>query len=84
MLDEPTTGLHPSDIQVLLHCFDSLLAMGASVLVVEHNLELIRSADHLIDLGPEGGPGGGNLIAAGTPSEIAATQESITGAALRA
>lgn len=84
VLDEPTTGLHPSDIQVLLHCFDSLLAMGASVLVVEHNLELIRSADHLIDLGPEGGPGGGNLIAAGTPSEIAATQESITGAALRA
>lgn len=84
VLDEPTTGLHPSDIQVLLHCFDSLLARGASVLVVEHNLELIRSADHLIDLGPEGGPGGGRLIAAGTPTEIAANHESITGAALRA
>lgn len=83
VLDEPTTGLHPSDIQVLVHCFDALLAAGSSILVVEHNLELIGSADHLIDLGPEGGPGGGRLVAEGTPEAVAASQISLTGAALR-
>jgi excinuclease ABC subunit A len=84
VLDEPTTGLHAADIEVLLGCLDELLARGASVLVVEHNLDVIRRADHVIDLGPEGGPGGGRLLAAGTPAEIAAVQGSHTGAALRA
>ncbi|HEY5657381.1 MAG TPA: ATP-binding cassette domain-containing protein [Myxococcota bacterium] len=83
VLDEPTTGLHRTDIQVLLACFDELLDAGASVLVVEHNLDVIRSADHVIDLGPEGGPGGGRIVATGTPAEIARCAASYTGAALR-
>jgi len=84
VLDEPTTGLHASEVQVLLDCLDQLLDDGASVVVVEHNLDVIRLADHLIDLGPEGGPGGGRLVAAGTPEEVARVRESHTGAALRA
>jgi excinuclease ABC subunit A len=84
VLDEPTTGLHASDIQVLLGCLDDLLAKGGSVIVVEHNLDVIRRADHVIDLGPEGGPGGGRVIATGTPEEIARAEGSHTGAALRA
>jgi len=84
VLDEPTTGLHAADVDVLLRCLDDLLDAGASVLVVEHNLDVIRRADHVIDLGPEGGPGGGHLVAAGTPEEIAACAASHTGAALRA
>jgi excinuclease ABC subunit A len=83
VLDEPTTGLHPVDIQVLLGCFDELIEAGASVLVVEHNLDVIRSADHVIDLGPEGGPGGGQIVATGRPEEIARCAASHTGAALR-
>jgi excinuclease ABC subunit A len=83
VLDEPTTGLHPVDIQVLLGCFDELIETGASVLVVEHNLDVIRSADHVIDLGPEGGPGGGRIVATGRPEEIARCAASHTGAALR-
>ncbi len=84
VLDEPTTGLHPADIQVLLGCLDELLAAGGSVIVVEHNLDVIRRADFVVDLGPEGGPGGGRLVAAGPPEVIAACQQSHTGAALRA
>ena len=84
VLDEPTTGLHPADVEVLLGCLEALIEGGGSVLVVEHNLELIRRADHVIDLGPEGGPGGGRLLAAGKPEEIAAAPASRTGAALRA
>ena len=83
VLDEPTTGLHASDVEVLLGCLDDLLARGASVIVVEHNLDVIRRADHVIDLGPEGGPGGGRVVAAGTPAEVARS-ETHTGAALRA
>jgi excinuclease ABC subunit A len=83
VLDEPTTGLHPADIQILLACFDDLLDAGASVLVVEHNLDVIRCADHVIDLGPEGGPGGGRIVATGAPDEIARCAASHTGAALR-
>jgi excinuclease ABC subunit A len=83
VLDEPTTGLHPMDIQVLLTCFDELIGAGASVLVVEHNLDVIRSADYVIDLGPEGGPGGGRIVTSGTPDEIARCAASHTGAALR-
>jgi excinuclease ABC subunit A len=83
VLDEPTTGLHPADIEVLLQCLEDLLDAGASIVVVEHNLDFIRRADHVIDIGPEGGPGGGLLVACGTPEEVAACAESRTGAALR-
>ncbi len=84
VLDEPTTGLHAAEVQVLLDCLDQLLAGGASLVVIEHNLDVIRLADHVIDLGPEGGPGGGRLVAAGTPEQVARVAESFTGAALRA
>jgi excinuclease ABC subunit A len=84
VLDEPTTGLHASEVQVLLDCLEELLEGGASVLVVEHNLDVIRLADHVIDVGPEGGPGGGAIVAAGPPAVIAACAESHTGRALRA
>jgi excinuclease ABC subunit A len=85
VLDEPTTGLHPVDVQLLVDCLDQLLEGGSSVIVVEHNLDVIRQADHVIDLGPEGGGGGGRIVAEGTPAEIAAcAAESRTGAALRA
>jgi excinuclease ABC subunit A len=84
VLDEPTTGLHPADIAVLLGCLDELIGGGASVVVVEHNLDVIRRADHVIDLGPEGGPGGGRVVVAGTPEEVARCATSHTGAALRA
>jgi excinuclease ABC subunit A len=83
VLDEPTTGLHGAEIQVLLDCLDRLLERGGSALVVEHNLEVIRQADHVIDLGPEGGPGGGRLLAAGTPEALARAAGSHTAAALR-
>jgi excinuclease ABC subunit A len=84
VLDEPTTGLHPADVQVLLGCLDELIAEGDSVIVVEHNLDVVRRADFVLDLGPEGGPGGGRVVASGTPLEIASVAESATGAALRA
>jgi excinuclease ABC subunit A len=83
VLDEPTTGLHPADVRQLLDCFDEVIAAGASVLVVEHNLDVIRAADHVIDLGPEAGPGGGRVVATGTP-EAVARADTPTGAALRA
>lgn len=85
VLDEPTTGLHPVDVQVLVDCLDQLLATGNSVIVVEHNLDVIRQADYVIDLGPVGGPEGGRVVAAGAPSDIAAASAvSRTGAALAA
>ena len=83
VLDEPTTGLHPADVEVLLGCLDDLIGAGASVVVVEHNLDVIAQADHVIDLGPEGGPGGGRLVAEGTPAQIASDEGSATGRALR-
>jgi excinuclease ABC subunit A len=83
VLDEPTTGLHPADIQVLMSCIDQLIDAGGSAILVEHNLDVIRSADYVIDLGPDGGPGGGKLVAAGTPRAIAKVRASRTGAALR-
>ncbi|MBW2316023.1 MAG: excinuclease ABC subunit UvrA [Deltaproteobacteria bacterium] len=83
VLDEPTTGLHPSDVETLVACLDELIEAGGSVLVVEHSLEVIRQADHVIDLGPEGGPGGGQIVAEGTPEAVAKAKGSRTGAALR-
>jgi len=84
VLDEPTTGLHPVDIQVLMDCLDDLIELGGSVIVIEHNLDVIRRADFVLDLGPGGGPNGGGLVASGTPAEIAACEASVTGKALRA
>jgi len=83
IFDEPTTGLHFHDIQKLLKSFNALIDKGHSILVVEHNLELIKCADHIIDLGPEGGENGGYLVASGTPEEIVANNESITGKYLK-
>ncbi|MGD8206606.1 MAG: ATP-binding cassette domain-containing protein, partial [Thiohalocapsa sp.] len=83
LLDEPTTGLHFDDIAQLLRAFRRLIAAGHSLLVIEHNLDLIRAADWVIDLGPEGGAGGGELICCGTPASIAAHPTSHTGRALR-
>lgn len=79
IFDEPTTGLHFDDINKLLTAFRALLDNGASLIVIEHNLEVIKTADHVIDLGPEGGNGGGEIVAEGTPEEIAANPRSITG-----
>ncbi len=84
VLDEPTTGLHPADIEILLASLDQLIDRGGSVVVVEHNLDVIRRADFVVDLGPEGGPGGGRLVAVGTPAEVAKRMNSRTGAMLRA
>ncbi|MGH9487925.1 MAG: excinuclease ABC subunit UvrA [Terriglobales bacterium] len=83
LLDEPTTGLHFEDVKQLLGVLQALVALGNSVLVIEHNLDVIWAADWIIDLGPEGGAGGGRLVAVGTPEHVAATPESLTGAALR-
>ncbi|MBI3448703.1 MAG: excinuclease ABC subunit UvrA [Acidobacteria bacterium] len=79
LFDEPTTGLHFDDVRKLLTALDRLVQLGNTVVVIEHNLEVIRAADHVIDLGPEGGAAGGRVVAIGTPEEIAACPESITG-----
>ncbi len=84
LFDEPTTGLHFDDIAVLLGAFRKLIAAGHSVLVIEHNIDVIRAADWIIDLGPEGGEAGGRIVCAGTPRQVARCRESHTGAALRA
>lgn len=83
ILDEPTTGLHMYDVQKLLEVLQRLVDAGNTVLVIEHNLDVIKTADHIIDLGPEGGDGGGNLVACGTPEEIAACDGSYTGQYLK-
>ena len=83
ILDEPTTGLHFEDTRKLLDVLNKLVDQGNTVVVIEHNLDVIRCADYLIDLGPEGGAGGGRLIAAGTPEEVAANSKSVTGQFLR-
>jgi excinuclease ABC subunit A len=83
ILDEPTTGLHFDDIAKLLHLMQSLVDKGNTVVVIEHNLDVIKTADHIIDLGPEGGDAGGHIIATGTPEEIARVKESATGQYLR-
>ena len=83
ILDEPTTGLHTADVARLIGILDRLTAAGNTVIVIEHNLDLIKSADYLIDLGPEGGDGGGRIVATGTPEEVAAVPDSYTGLYLR-
>ncbi|MGZ6275730.1 MAG: excinuclease ABC subunit UvrA, partial [Syntrophales bacterium] len=83
ILDEPTIGLHSADIQKLLDVLVRLVDMGNTVLVIEHNLDVIKCADHIIDLGPEGGPGGGRIVSSGTPEEVACAEESFTGQFLR-
>ena len=83
IFDEPTTGLHFHDIKKLLAAFDSLIQRGHSLVIIEHNLDVIKCADYIIDLGPEGGQAGGQLVACGTPEEIARCKESYTGRFLR-
>jgi excinuclease ABC subunit A len=83
LFDEPTTGLHFDDIAKLLDAFERLIEGGGSVLIIEHNLEVIRAADWVIDLGPEGGDAGGRIVAQGPPEQVAAVRESYTGQFLR-
>ena len=84
ILDEPTTGLHAADVHKLIEVLQRLVDVGNTVLVIEHNLDVIKTADHIIDLGPEGGDGGGYVIAQGTPEEVAAVEGSYTGQYLKA
>ena len=79
ILDEPSIGLHPLDVRVLLGVFQALLDNGATVVVIEHDLDVIRNADFLIDMGPGGGEAGGRIVASGTPEEIQLNPDSITG-----
>ncbi len=83
ILDEPTTGLHSADVHKLIEVLQKLVDGGNTVLVIEHNLDVIKTADHLIDLGPEGGDGGGTIVCTGTPEEVAACPESYTGQYLK-
>ena len=83
IFDEPTTGLHFHDIERLLWAFNELIDQGHSIVVIEHNLEVVKCADHIIDLGPEGGDDGGEIVAMGTPEQIAAVERSHTGVYLR-
>ena len=79
LLDEPTTGLHFDDVRRLLTVLSRLVDQGNTVLVIEHNLDVIKTADWIIDLGPEGGSGGGTIVAEGTPEQVATVEESHTG-----
>src|SRR5690606_1281042 len=83
VFDEPTTGLHFHDIKKLLKSFDALIENGHSLLVIEHNLDLVKCADWVIDLGPEGGENGGHLLAEGTPEQVADNRKSVTGKYLK-
>jgi excinuclease ABC subunit A len=83
LLDEPTTGLHFADIQKLLEVLNYLVEMKNTVVVIEHNLDVIKTADHIIDLGPEGGERGGMIVGTGTPEEVAAIEDSYTGQFLK-
>jgi excinuclease ABC subunit A len=83
LLDEPTTGLHFEDVRMLLGVLNRLVDKGNTVVVIEHNPDVIKSADHIIDLGPEGGDGGGRLVAQGAPRQVARVMQSHTGAMLR-
>ena len=83
ILDEPTTGLHSYDVQRLIEVLQKLVDVGNTVVVIEHNLDVIKTADHIIDLGPEGGDGGGAIVCTGTPEEVAACGASYTGRYLK-
>ena len=83
ILDEPTTGLHSYDVHRLIEVLQKLVEVGNTVVVIEHNLDVIKTADYLIDLGPEGGDGGGTIVATGTPEEVAACPASYTGQYLK-
>ena len=79
VFDEPSTGLHPLDVATLVGVFDRLLEAGATIIVIDHDLDLLAAADHLIDMGPGGGPDGGHIVAAGTPQDVARDPGSVTG-----
>ena len=79
ILDEPTTGLHDADVHRLVDVLQKLVDAGNTVIVIEHNLDVIKVADHIIDLGPEGGDGGGTIVCTGTPEEIVRCETSYTG-----
>ena len=79
VFDEPTIGLHPLDVRTLLDVFQTLIDHGATAIVIEHDLDVIRNADYIIDMGPGGGDDGGRIVAVGTPEEIRETAESVTG-----
>jgi excinuclease ABC subunit A len=83
ILDEPTTGLHFQDVQMLINVLNRLVDRGNTVLVIEHNMDVIKVADHLIDVGPEGGQGGGQIIATGTPEAVSKVKGSWTGKFLK-
>ena len=83
ILDEPTTGLHSADVKRLLGILQQLVDGGNSMIIIEHNLDVIKSADWIIDMGPEGGLGGGTVVASGTPKEVANVPESFTGTYLK-
>ena len=83
ILDEPTTGLHIADVEKLLSVLNMLVDQGNTVLVIEHNLDVVKVADHIIDLGPEGGDKGGEIVACGTPEEISKIKKSYTGQYLK-
>ena len=83
VMDEPTTGLHVADVHKLVEVLNTLTDAGNTVIIIEHNLDVIKVADHLIDLGPEGGDGGGQVIFTGTPEECAACESSYTGKFLK-
>ena len=83
VFDEPTIGLHPLDVRTLLEVFETLIRCGATVVVIEHDLDVISNADYVIDMGPGGGREGGRIVAAGTPAEIAQTPQSVTGKFLK-
>jgi excinuclease ABC subunit A len=83
ILDEPTTGLHFEDIRILLDVLNKLVDKGNTVVVIEHNLDVIRQADYIIDIGPEGGQAGGLIVAEGTPEQISTSSEGLTAAFLK-
>ena len=83
LLDEPTTGLHAQDIKVLVDVLQKLVDQGNTIIIIEHNLDVLKMVDHLIDMGPDGGNAGGRIIATGTPEQVAESPNSITGKYLK-
>ena len=83
VFDEPTIGLHPLDVRVLLGVFQRLIDAGATVIVIEHDLDMIANADYIVDLGPGGGKAGGRIVAVGTPEQVAQNPASLTGVYLK-